>query len=47
MTDAPTPTNACELCWQMAYERMHVFGGDQMEHYTKLLKETDGMVGHR
>jgi hypothetical protein len=47
MSDTPAPGNGCELCWQMAYERIHLFGGDQMEHYMKLLKETEGMLGHR
>lgn len=54
MTDSHTPEEAstqsesrmCELCWQMAYERMVMFGGSQAEHYAKLLPQTEGMLGH-
>lgn len=46
MSDEKPGSRACELCWSMAFERMHLFGGDQVEHYQKLLRETEGMVGH-
>lgn len=46
MSEHGTPGFACEACWDIAYERMHFFGGDQMEHYMKLLKENEGKLGH-
>lgn len=33
--------SACEKCWSQAYVQSRMFGGSQVEHYYRLLEETE------
>ena len=31
----------CEACWNEAYRQVQLLGGNQVEHYERLIRETE------